>query len=216
MSAPAPDWGKLYGQGMTALTALVLACSLKPSPAESSSELLGREVLHALTELGVTGEVIRVVDRGVKFGVSKDEGDDDGWPALRSKMLAADILVISTPIWMGQPGSVSKVVLERLDAELSETDDEGRLLTYGKVAGVAVVGNEDGAHHVTAELLQALNDVGFSVPANASTYWVGEAMQGVDYQDLDETPAKTTGTTKTLATNAVHLAQLLKSANYPA
>lgn len=201
---------------MTALTALVLACSLKPSPAESSSELIGREVLEALRDLDVTGEVVRVVDQGVKFGVSTDEADGDGWPALRAKMLAADILVISTPIWMGQPGSVSKMVLERLDAELSETDDDGRMLTYGKVAGVAVVGNEDGAHHVTAELLQALNDVGFSVPASASTYWVGEAMQGVDYQDLNEKPEKTTGTTKTLATNAVHLARLLKDANYPA
>lgn len=201
---------------MTALTALVLACSLKPSPAESSSELIGREVLEALGAHGVTGEVVRVVDQGVKFGVSTDEGDGDGWPALRAKMLAADILVISTPIWMGQPGSVSKMVLERLDAELSETDDQGRMLTYGKVGAVAVVGNEDGAHHVTAEVLQALNDVGFSVPASASTYWVGEAMQGVDYQDLDEKPEKTTGTTKTLAANAAHLARLLKDANYPA
>jgi multimeric flavodoxin WrbA len=201
---------------MTALTALVLACSLKPSPAESSSELIGREVLEALDAHDVTGEVVRVVDHGVKFGVSTDEGDGDGWPALRAKMLAADILVIATPIWMGQPGSVAKMVLERLDAELSETDDEGRMLTYGKVGAVAVVGNEDGAHHVTAEVLQALNDVGFSMPANASTYWVGEAMQGVDYQDLDEKPEKTAATTKTLAANAAHLARLLTSARYPA
>ena len=130
-------------------------------------------------------------------------------------MLAADILVIATPIWMGQPGSVSKMVLERLDAELSETDDEGRMLTYGKVAAVAVVGNEDGAHHVTAEVLQALNDVGFSVAASASTYWVGEAMQKVDYQDLDSTPEKTAQTTRTLAANAAHLARLLRGHNYP-
>jgi multimeric flavodoxin WrbA len=131
-------------------------------------------------------------------------------------MLSADILVIATPVWMGQPSSVSKMVLERLDAELSETDDAGRMLTYGKVGAVAVVGNEDGAHHVTAEVLQALNDVGFTVPASASTYWVGEAMQKVDYQDLDEKPDKTTQTTKTLAANAAHLARLLQDANYPA
>ncbi|QIK75992.1 flavodoxin family protein [Nocardioides piscis] len=201
---------------MTDLTALVLACSLKPSPAASSSELIGREVLAALGEHDVAGEVVRVVDHDVKFGVSTDEGGGDAWPALRAKMLGADILVIATPIWMGQPSSVSKMVLERLDAELSETDDQGRLLTYGKVGAVAVVGNEDGAHHVTAEVLQALNDVGFSVPASASTYWVGEAMQGVDYQDLGEKPEKTTGTTKTLAANAAHLARLLRGANYPA
>ena len=201
---------------MSSLTALVLACSLKPSPAESSSELIGREVLDALSEHDVAGELVRVDDQGIKLGVSTDEGDGDGWPAVRAKVLAADILVISTPIWMGQPASVAKMVLERLDAELDETDEEGRMLTYGKVAGVAVVGNEDGAHHTTAEVLQALNDVGFTAPANASTYWVGEAMQGVDYQDLDEKPEKTSETTKTLAANAAHLARLLKGANYPA
>ena len=88
------------------LHALVLVCTLKPSPAPSSSELLGRQVLEALAEHGVTGEVVRVVDHDVKFGVSTDEGDGDEWPAIRAKMLAADILVIATPIWMGQPSSV--------------------------------------------------------------------------------------------------------------
>ncbi|WP_193609175.1 flavodoxin family protein [Nocardioides lijunqiniae] len=201
---------------MTDLRALVLSCTLKPSPAESSATLLGTQVLHALAAHGVTGEVVRVVDHQVRFGVSTDEGDGDEWPALRRKMLDADILVIATPIWMGQPASVCKMVLERLDAEISETDDQGRMLTFGKVAVVAVVGNEDGAHHTVAEVLQALNDTGFSIPANAGTYWVGEAMQATDYQDLDETPEKTASTTKTTAANAAHLARLLKSEEYPA
>jgi len=131
-------------------------------------------------------------------------------------MLDADILVVAAPIWMGQPSSVCKMVLERLDAELSETDDEGRLLTYGKVAMVAVVGNEDGAHHVIAECLQALNDTGFSVAANAGTYWVGQAMQTTDYQDLDPSPEETTSATRSAAANAVHLARLLQDAAYPA
>ena len=125
-------------------------------------------------------------------------------------------MVIATPIWMGQPGSVSKMVMERLDAELSETDEEGRMTTYGKVAVVAVVGNEDGAHHTSAELFQALNDTGFTIPAAGVTYWVGEAMQAVDYNDHEETPEKTAGTTKTVAANAAHLAALLKPASYPA
>lgn len=198
------------------LRALVLACSLKPSPAPSSSELLGRQVLEALEQEGATGEVVRVVDHDVRFGVSTDEGDGDAWPALRQRMLASDVLVIAVPIWLGQPSSVAKMVLERLDAELGETDDEGRMLTEGKVGLVAVVGNEDGAHHVTAEVLQALNDTGFSIPANASTYWVGEAMQGTDYNDLDETPEKTASTTTTAARNAAHLARLLQAASYPA
>jgi multimeric flavodoxin WrbA len=197
------------------LRALVLVCSLKKSPATSSSEKLGREVLAALADHDVDGEVIRVVDRNVKFGVSVDEGDGDEWPAIRQKLLAAQILVIATPIWMGQPSSVCKMVLERLDAELSESDDEGRLLTFGKAACVAVVGNEDGGHHVTAEVLQALNDTGFSVAAKGGTYWVGEAMQTVDYVDAGPKPDTTGAATKTVAANTAHLARLLAESPYP-
>lgn len=193
----------------------MLCCTLKPSPAASSSELLGREVLAALADHDVDGEVVRVVDHDVKFGVTTDEGDGDEWPAIRQQLLAADILVMATPIWMGQPASVCKMVLERLDAELSETDDEGRLLTYGKVAVVAVVGNEDGAHHVTAEVFQALDDVGFTVPASGGTYWVGEAMQALDYDQAGPKPDTTGAATKTLAANAAHLAKLLKQHPYP-
>lgn len=200
---------------MSELGSLVLVCTLRRSPSESSSELLGRQVLAELDKLDAPGETVRVVDHDVRFGVSTDEGDGDGWPAIRRRLLAADILVIATPIWMGQPSSVAKMVLERLDAELSETDEEGRLLTYGKVAAVAVVGNEDGAHHTIAECLQGLNDTGFSVAANGGTYWVGEAMQSVDYQDHDESPEATTSASHALAVNAVHLARLLKAEPYP-
>src|SRR3954452_16950113 len=207
--------GRGHRAHMTDLRALVLVCTLKPSPAESSSSLLGSQVLRELERNGVTGEMVRVVDHDVRFGVTTDEGDGDEWPQLREKMLAADILVIATPIWLGQPSSVCKMVLERLDAELSETDEEGRQLTHGKVAAVAVVGNEDGAHHVTAEIFQALNDVGFTIPANASTYWVGEAMQGTDYQDLQPSPETTTKTTATLGKHAAHVARLLKDSGYP-
>jgi multimeric flavodoxin WrbA len=201
---------------VTTLSALVLACSLKPSPAPSSSELLAREVLAALADFDVDGRVIRVVDHDVKFGVTTDEGNGDAWPSIRAQMLAADILVLATPIWLGQPSSVAKMILERLDAELGETDEEGRLLTYGKVAVVAVVGNEDGAHHVTAEVFQALNDVGFTIPAAGATYWVGEAMNAVDYNDVGPRPDTTGKATKALAANAAHLARLLQSASYPA
>ncbi len=195
--------------------ALVLSCTLKKSPTTSSATMIGQEFLDALGKLGVSGELVRVVDHDIHFGVTTDEGDGDEWPAIREKMLAADIVVIATPIWMGQPASVCKMVLERLDAELSETDDEGRLSTYNKVGAVAVVGNEDGAHHVTAEVLQALNDTGFSIAANGSTYWVGEAMHTEDYQDLDSPPEKTSSATKAAAANTAHLARLLKNEGYP-
>jgi len=198
------------------VSALVLNCTLKPTPEESSAGLLASQVLDALHQQGAEGEVLRVVDHDVRFGVSTDEGSGDGWPDIRARMLQADIVVVATPIWMGQPSSVAKMVLERLDAELSETDDQGRLLTYGKVAMVAVVGNEDGAHHVIAECLQALNDTGFSIAANAGTYWVGQAMQTTDYKDLDPSPEETTSATRSAAANAVHLARLLQGSEYPA
>jgi multimeric flavodoxin WrbA len=206
-----PDRGARVDQ----LSALVLCTTLTPSPDRSSSHLLGRQVLDALSEHDVTGEIVRVVDHDVRPGVELDMGDGDEWPALRRKMLDADILVIATPIWVGHPSSLTQRVIERLDAELSAKDEQGRLLTYGKVAGVAVVGNEDGAHHVSAEVFQALNDVGFSLPAAAVTYWVGEAMQGTDYQDLDETPETTAATTTTLAAHLAHLARVLKAGPYP-
>ncbi|MBF0723200.1 flavodoxin family protein [Sanguibacter inulinus] len=200
----------------TALSAVVLVGSLKSSSEPSSSEVLGRQVLDALAEHGVVGSVVRLADHDIRPGVEVDMGDGDQWPLVRQQVLAADILVVATPIWMGQPSSVTKRALERLDAELSETDEEGRMLTSGKVAAVAVVGNEDGAHHVSAELYQALDDVGFTIPANAVTYWVGRAMEGIDYKDLDEVPEAVAKATATLALNTAHLARLLRDSPYPA
>lgn len=198
------------------LTAIALTCSLKRSPAASSTKLLARQVLDELATHGVVGDLVRVVDHDVLPGVEKDMGEGDAWPALRRRILAADILVLATPTWMGQPSSVCLRVLERLDAELSETDDAGRLLTFGKVAIAAVVGNEDGAHHITAILYQALNDVGFTIPAQGGTYWNGEAMHTTDYQDLAETPEVTASATSAAARNAAHLAGLLAVSPYPA
>jgi multimeric flavodoxin WrbA len=198
------------------VTALALNCTLKPSPASSSTGKILDEVLAALAGHGVEGSVVRVVDSNVKPGVETDMGAGDEWPAIRERILAADILVLGTPTWMGHPSSVTARVFERLDAELSETDDAGRPILFGKVAVVAVVGNEDGAHKITADAFQALNDVGYSIPAQGVTYWNGEAMQSVDYNDLDEIPEKTAATTKTVAANAAHLAALLNASNYPA
>ena len=195
------------------LRALALVCSLKPSPAPSSSEKMAREVLDALGD-GVTGEVVRVVDHDVKPGVEVDMGEGDEWPAIREKLLAADILVVATPTWVGHMSSVAQRVLERLDGELSETDDSGRPLIAGTVAVTAVVGNEDGAHKITADLMQGLNDIGFTIPSQGGTYWNDEAMGGRDYLDLDETPEAVASTTSTLGANAAHLARLLKANPY--
>jgi multimeric flavodoxin WrbA len=198
-----------------ALTAIALNCTLKTSKDPSSTEKLLREVLDALAGYKVIGETIRVADLNIKPGVTSDEGEGDDWPALRNKVLAADILIIGTPIWLGQPSSMAKRVLERMDAFLDETDDQSRMPSFGKVAVVGVVGNEDGAHHCHAELYQALNDVGFTIPAGAGTYWVGEAMGSTDYNDLKKPYDKTVQTTKMVASNAAHLAGLLQASRYP-
>jgi multimeric flavodoxin WrbA len=197
------------------LTALALVCSLKASPAPSSSDLMARQLLEELAKYGVTGDVVRVVDHDVKPGVEIDMGEGDAWPAIRERMMAADILIVSTPTWVGHMSSVAQRVLERLDGELSETDDSGRPLVTGKVAVTAVVGNEDGAHKITADLFQGLNDMGFTIPAQGGTYWNDVAMGSRDYQDLDETPESVASTNATLAENAAHLARALKASPYP-
>jgi multimeric flavodoxin WrbA len=198
------------------LRAIALNCTLKTSPATSSTDVLLGELCDALRKEGVeVDEPVRVVDLDIRPGVTSDEGDGDAWPDVCRRILDADILVLGTPVWMGQPSSVAKRVLERLDALLDETDEAGRIVSYDRVAVVAVVGNEDGAHHISAELFQALNDVGFTIPAGGVTYWVGEAMGSTDYKDLDPKPEKVLSTTATVARNAAHLAGLLADRGYP-
>lgn len=200
----------------TSLTALAISCTLKLSPASSSSDLLARQLLDALGEHGVTGDLVRAVDFDIRPGVEKDMGGGDQWPTLRQRVLDADILVFVTPTWMGQHSSVAQRVLERLDAELSETDEQGRPILFDKVAIAGVLGNEDGAHHISAILFQALNDIGYTIPAQTSVYWNGEAMQTVDYKDLDETPEAVSSAIATASRNAAHLARQLTAQAYPA
>jgi multimeric flavodoxin WrbA len=173
-------------------------------------------VMDALGDVGVrSAGVIRLADRRVAAGIRSDEGDDDEWPAIRAQILDADILVFGTPIWLGHPSSYAQRVLERLDAFLGEKAGDGRLISLDRVAIVAVVGNEDGAHHVAAELFQALNDVGFTIPAAGMTYWVGEAMHTTDYKDLPNGSEKTNASTKNAAARAAHVARLLRASPYP-
>jgi multimeric flavodoxin WrbA len=197
------------------LKAFALTCSLKSSPEESSTDLITRQLLDRFEEHGVETEMVRAVDHDIKPGVSSDEGEGDAWPPLREKVLAADIVVLGTPIWMGQPSSVCKRVMERMDAFLSETDDQGRMVTMGKVAVVTTVGNEDGAHNVAGDVYQALVDVGFTIPPSAQAYWVGEAMGSTDYKDLDEIPEKVAETLADVARNTTHLARILKASPFP-
>ena len=198
-------------------TAIAINCTLKADAAEPSSTdamiaVLGKAFAGHDVEIS---ETIRIAAPKVKWGVKSDEGRGDAWPAIRKKVLAHDILVFGTPIWMGQIGSVAKLVLERMDAFLGETDAAGRMPSYSKVAVAAIVGNEDGAHWASAQLFQSLNDTGWTIPASAACYWVGEAMGDIDFKDLKTTPEKVTQAAAMVAANAVHLARLLKRDAYP-
>ena len=202
---------------MPSLKALALNCSLMADASvPASTDAMSAVLAAAFAQQGVevTGTV-RVASLTIKPGVTSDEGEGDDWPALRRRILDHDILILGGPIWLGQPSSVAKRVLERMDAFLDETDEQGRMPSYGKVAIAAIVGNEDGAHASAAQIFQALNDVGWTIPPSASCYWVGEAMGSIDFKDLDETPEKVTETATMLASSAAHLARLLKQSPYP-
>ncbi len=201
----------------TPLKAFALNCSLRPSSSDrpSSTDKMIADLLAAMAPHGVTGTTERVADFDVKPGVLSDMGEGDAWPALRKRVLEADIFILGTPIWLGHPSSLARRVLERMDAFLSEMDDQSRMPPTGKVALVAVVGNEDGAHASHATCFQALNDVGFTIPANSGVYWVGEAMQGKDYVDVETIPEPLELMLSTAASNAAHLARLLKAQSYP-
>ncbi len=195
--------------------AIAINCSLKGTGQSSTDAMIAVLKEHfAKNDVELTG-TIRIAAEGVKPGVTSDEGTGDGWPAIREKILAHDILVFGTPIWMGQISSVAKSVLERMDAFLSETDDEGRMPSYSKVAVAAIVGNEDGAHWASSQLFQSLNDTGWTIPAVAACYWVGEAMGEVDFKDLPHRPRKVQLTAAMVAANAAHLAALLRRSPYP-
>ena len=194
------------------MRALALNCTLKRSPDESNTAALTRVVLDALAKLGVETELVRVVDRVVEPGVvSEAVSDADEWPALHAKVIAADILIIATPTWLGQQSSISKRVLERMDALLSETKADGRPIAYDKVAGVVVTGNEDGAHHCIAEISGALIDVGYTLAGQGWTYWnKGPGPGEEEYLNSDETEwSDATGVTA--ARNLFAVARALKA-----
>lgn len=199
------------------LTAIPINCTLKPKKGEASSTDAMIAVFAAQFEKrGVkVSKTLRMAEYDILPGVTSDEGKGDDWPKLRKTILAHDILIFGTPVWMGQLSSIGKRVLERMDAFLGEADEQGRMPSFGKVAVAAIVGNEDGAHYISAQLYQALNDVGWTIPACAVSYWVGEAMGSVDFKDLKKTPKKVTEAARLAASNVAHVAQVLKDNPYP-
>jgi multimeric flavodoxin WrbA len=194
------------------MRALVVTCTLKPSPETSNTEALARVVAEEMEKRGVTVDRVRAVDRDIRPGVLTDMGGGDEWPAIHDALLRSEILVIATPTWLGHPSSVAQRVLERMDAMLSETDDTGRQVAYNRVAGVVNTGNEDGAHHVISEICGALVDIGYTVPGQAWTYWHLGPGAGPNYLDDERGHDWSAKTGRAMAANLVAVARALRAA----
>jgi multimeric flavodoxin WrbA len=196
------------------MRALILNCTLKKSPAPSNTDKLASIVANGLREHGAEVETIRIADHRVEPGVETDMGDD--WTAIHDKLLASEILVIASPTWVGHPSSIAQRVLERMDAMMSETDDEDQPVAYNRVAGVVVTGNEDGAHHVISEITGALNDIGYTIPGQAWTYWNMGPGPGPSYSDTDHGHEWSAKTASTMAANLHAVATALTRQPIPA
>jgi multimeric flavodoxin WrbA len=191
------------------MKALLLSCTLKSLPESSNTEALAEVVTGSLTRQGVDVEVIRLVDRNIRHGVRTDMGADDEWPAIHAKLIAADILIIASPTWLGRPSSVAQQALERMDAMISEMRD-GVPVAYGKVAAVVCTGNEDGAHHVISEICGSLVDIGYTIPPQAWTYWNKGPGPGEDYLQTDYRHDWSAKTGRQAARNLLAVARALQ------
>ncbi|WP_158374413.1 flavodoxin family protein [Cellulosimicrobium cellulans] len=191
------------------MRAVVLNCTLKPSPQPSNTEQLARVVVEALEGHGVEVTTIRLADHDIPPGVESDLGGTDEWPAVRRAVLDAEILVVATPTWVGHPSSIAQKMLERMDAMISETDDAGRPVAYNRVAGVVVTGNEDGAHHVISEIAGGLVDIGFTIAPQGWTYWNRGPGPGPDYSGTEEGHDWSRSTGRAMAQNLVGVARAL-------
>lgn len=198
-----------------ALRALIVNCTLKASPAESNTEALAEIVAGSLREQGVEVSAVRAADHSIPPGIETDLGDGDDWPAIHAKLLGSEILIIATPTWLGRPSSIAQRVLERMDAMLSETDDEGRPVAYNRVAGVVVTGNEDGAHHVISEVAGGLVDIGYTVPGQSWTYWNRGPGPGDSYLESEEGHEWSRTTGEAAAANLLAVATALAERPIP-
>jgi len=197
------------------MKALVLNCTLKPSPETSSTEALAQVVIDELEKGGAEVEMVRLVDLNIKPGVKTDQGEGDDWPAVHEKIMAANIVVFATPTWVGQMSSICMRALERMDALFEETDDSGRPVPFGKVGGIVITGNEDGAHHIVATVSQALIDMGFTMAAQSWTYWHLGPGPGPDYVETDDGHDYSDRVGRNAARNMLALAKVLRPDIYP-
>jgi multimeric flavodoxin WrbA len=204
------------------LRALFLNCTLKPSPEPSHTQLLIDRSAAILAKQGVSVETVRCVDVDAAFGVYPDMTEHgfakDDWPAVQEKVMAADILVVATPIWLGDKSSVCTRTIERLYGSSAILNEHGQYAYYGRVGGCLVTGNEDGIKHVAMNVLYSLQHLGYTIPPQADAGWIGEAGPGPSYGDVVE--GRTVGVdndftnrnTTFMTWNLLHLARMLKDA----
>jgi len=201
------------------LRAIVLNCTLKPSPQLSHTEGLLRVAEEIMEANDVSVETIRPVDHVIAPGVYPDMTDHgferDDWPAIQRRVIDADILLLGTPIWLGEKSSVCSLVIERLYGNSGELNDRDQSSYYGRVGGCVITGNEDGAKHCAMNMLYSLQHLGFTIPPQADAAWLGEAGPGPSYLDEGSGGPEndfTQRNTTFMTWNLMHLARLLKDA----
>jgi multimeric flavodoxin WrbA len=201
------------------LRALYVNCTLKRSPEVSNTQGLADRSIAIMERLGVEVESIRAVDHEIATGVYGDMTEHgwerDDWPAIYERVMAADVLVLLTPIWLGEKSSVCTQVIERLYGDSHLLNDRGQWAYYGRVGGCIVTGNEDGAKHCAMNVLYSLQHLGFAIPPQADSAWLGEAGPGPSYLDPGSGGPEndfTNRNTTFLTWNLLHFARMLKDA----
>ena len=201
------------------LKALFINCTLKRSPEVSNTRGLMDVSEAIMAKNGISVETIRAVDHDIAFGVYGDMTDygwkKDDWPEIYKKVAAADILIIGSPIWLGEKSSVCNLVVERLYAMSSDLNDRGQYAYYGKVGGCIITGNEDGVKHCAMNILYSLQHLGYVIPPQADAGWIGEAGPGPSYLDPGSGGPEndfTQRNTTFMTWNCMHLARMLKDA----
>ncbi len=201
------------------LRALYINCSLKPSPGLSHTQVLADRSIAVMEANGVEVDVIRAVDHDIAPGVYPDMTEHgfatDEWPDLFERVMAADILVMLTPIWLGEKSSVASRVIERLYSSSGELNEHGQYAYYGRAAGCLITGNEDGAKHCAMNLLYSMQHLGYVIPPQADAGWLGEAGPGPSYADEGSGGLEndfTNRNTTFMTWNLLHTARWLKDA----
>jgi len=201
------------------LRALFLNCTLKPSPQESHTDALIEACRVIMRGAGVRVEALRPVDYELAPGVQPDMTEHgferDDWPELFGRIMRCDILVVTTPIWLGEKSSVCTRVIERLYSNSGQTNKRGQYIYYGRVGGCLITGNEDGAKHCAMNILYSLQHVGFTIPPQADAGWIGEAGPGPSYRDEESHGPEnefTNRTTTFMTWNLIHTARLINNA----